>query len=129
MPAALAYWRANKLDRLMLGRPDARFGIVTVGKSYLDVRQALDELGIDDAEAERLGLAIYKVGMVWPLETEGATAFAAGKREILVIEEKRAADRAAAQGRAVQRCRPTAAPSSSARPTSAASSCSRPTAS
>ena len=89
-PAALAYWRANKLDRLMMGRPDARFGIMTVGKSYLDVRQALDELGIDDAEAERLGLAIYKVGMVWPLETEGAAAFAQGKREILVVEEKRA---------------------------------------
>jgi indolepyruvate ferredoxin oxidoreductase len=89
-PAALAYWRANRLDRLMLGRPDARFGIVTVGKSYLDVRQALDELGIDDAEAERLGIAIYKVGMVWPLETQGAMAFAEGKREILVVEEKRA---------------------------------------
>jgi len=89
IPAALAYWRANKLDRLMMGRPDARFGIVTVGKSYLDVRQALDELGIDDGEAERLGLAIYKVGMVWPLETEGAANFAAGKREVLVIEEKR----------------------------------------
>ena len=88
-PAALAYWRANRLDRLMMGRPDARFGIMTVGKSYLDVRQALDELGIDDAEAERLGLAIYKVGMVWPLETEGASAFAQGKREILVVEEKR----------------------------------------
>ena len=88
-PAALAYWRANKLDRLMMGRPDARFGIVTVGKSYLDVRQALDELGIDDAEAERLGLAVYKVAMVWPLETEGVTAFAQGKREILVVEEKR----------------------------------------
>ncbi len=88
-PAALAYWRANKLDRLMMGRPDARFGIVTVGKSYLDVRQALDDLGIDDAEAGRLGLAVYKVAMVWPLETEGVTAFAAGKREILVVEEKR----------------------------------------
>ena len=89
-PAALAYWRANKLDRLMMGRPDARFGIVTVGKSYLDVRQALDELGIDDApKAERLGLAIYKVGMVWPLETEGVRGLRAGKREILVVEEKR----------------------------------------
>jgi indolepyruvate ferredoxin oxidoreductase len=88
-PAALAYWRANKLDRLMMGRPDARFGIVTVGKSYLDVRQALDELGIDDAEAERLGLAVYKVAMVWPLETEGVGSFARGKREILVVEEKR----------------------------------------
>ena len=88
-PAALAYWRANKLDRLMMGRPDARFGIVTVGKSYLDVRQALDDLGIDDQEAERLGLAIYKVALVWPLETEGASSFAQGKREILVVEEKR----------------------------------------
>src|SRR4051794_17091789 len=88
-PAALAYWRANKLDRLMLGRPDARFGIVTVGKSYLDVRQALDELGLDEAEAERLGLAIYKVGMVWPLETQGAMAFCEGKRDVLVVEEKR----------------------------------------
>ena len=56
-PAALAYWRANKLDRLMMGRPDARFGIVTVGKSYLDVRQALDELGIDDARPS---------GWAWP---------------------------------------------------------------
>jgi indolepyruvate ferredoxin oxidoreductase len=73
----------------MLGRPDARFGIVTVGKSYLDVRQALDELGIDDAEAERLGMAIYKVALVWPLETQGAVAFADCKREILVVEEKR----------------------------------------
>src|SRR5262245_61351920 len=88
-PAALAYWRANRLDRLMMGRPDARFGIVTVGKSYLDVRQALDELGIDDAEAGRLGLAVYKVALVWPLETDGLTAFAQGKREILVVEEKR----------------------------------------
>lgn len=88
-PAALAYWRANRLDRLMMGRPDARFGIVTVGKSYLDVRQALDELGIDDAEAGRLGLAVYKVALVWPLETEGASSFAQGKREILVVEEKR----------------------------------------
>src|SRR5690349_18036890 len=88
-PAALASWRAHRLDRLMLGRADARFGIVTVGKSYLDVRQALDELGIDDQEAGRLGIAIYKVALVWPLETQGATAFAENKREILVVEEKR----------------------------------------
>ncbi|MBS0519656.1 MAG: indolepyruvate ferredoxin oxidoreductase family protein [Proteobacteria bacterium] len=90
LPAALAYWRANRLDRVMLGRPDARFGIVTVGKSYLDVRQAFDELGLDDAEIERLGIAIYKVGLVWPLETQGVVAFSEGKREVLVIEEKRA---------------------------------------
>src|SRR5262249_20856821 len=88
-PAALAYWRANKLDRLMMGRPDARFGIVTVGKSYLDVRQALDELGIDDARPMRPGPAVHQGALVWPIETEGVSAFAAGKREILVVEEKR----------------------------------------
>src|SRR5260221_4927788 len=88
-PAALAYWRANKLDRVMLGRPDARFGVVTVGKSYLDVRQALDELGLDERETERVGLPVYKVGLGWPLETQGAMAFCEGKRDILVVEEKR----------------------------------------
>ena len=88
IPAALAYWRVNRLDRVMFGRSDARFGIVTVGKSYLDTRQALDELGLDESEAERLGIAIYKVGLVWPLEIQGAVAFSEGKREILVIEEK-----------------------------------------
>jgi indolepyruvate ferredoxin oxidoreductase len=88
-PAAQAYWRANRLDRLMLGAPDAPFGIVTVGKSYADVRQALEQLGIDDAEARRLGLAVYKVALVWPLEPQGIAAFALGKREILVVEEKR----------------------------------------
>jgi indolepyruvate ferredoxin oxidoreductase len=89
LPAALAYWRANKLDKPMMGRPDARFGIVTVGKSYLDVRQALDELGIGEDEANQLGLAIFKVALVWPLEPERIGAFAAGKRELLVVEEKR----------------------------------------
>ena len=102
-PAALAYWRANKLDRLMMGRPDARFGIVTVGKSYLDVRQALDELGIDDAEAERLGLAVYKVAMVWPLETEGVDRLRRGQARDPGGRGEAADHRAAAQGRAVQR--------------------------
>src|SRR5262249_59986547 len=76
-------------DRWSWGPAGARFGIATVGKSYLDVRRALDDLGIDEAEAGRIGLAVYKVGLVWPLEPQGALAFAQGKREILVVEEKR----------------------------------------
>src|SRR5262249_37953766 len=79
----------NRLDRVMLGEADTRFGIVTVGKSYLDVRQALEDLGIDETEARRLGLAVYKVALVWPIEPHGLRAFAEGKREILVVEEKR----------------------------------------
>ncbi|WP_374326132.1 indolepyruvate ferredoxin oxidoreductase family protein [Azonexus sp.] len=87
--AALAYCRANKLDRVVIDSPAPRLGILTAGKSYLDVRQALDELGIDDALAAQIGIRLYKVGMVWPLEPEGVRHFAEGLEEILVVEEKR----------------------------------------
>jgi indolepyruvate ferredoxin oxidoreductase len=88
--AALAFARANKLDRMIMGGKRRRFGIVTCGKSYLDVRQALEDLGIDETYAESIGLSIYKVGMTWPLEREGIRQFAEGLEEILVVEEKRA---------------------------------------
>jgi indolepyruvate ferredoxin oxidoreductase len=87
--AALAYCRANRLDRLVIDSPSPRLGILSAGKSYLDVRQALDELGIDDALAAQIGIRLYKVGMVWPLEPEGVRHFAEGLEEILVVEEKR----------------------------------------
>ena len=87
--AALAYARANKLNRVIIDSPNPRLGILTAGKSYLDVRQALDELGIDDALAAEIGIRLYKVGMVWPLEPEGVRHFAEGLEEILVVEEKR----------------------------------------
>jgi indolepyruvate ferredoxin oxidoreductase len=89
IPAALAFARANRLDRVVLGGPRRRFGIVTTGKSYLDVRQALHELGLNERRAAELGLAVYKVGLVWPLEPDGLRAFAEGLEEILVVEEKR----------------------------------------
>ena len=85
---ALAFARANRLDRIEIDGRSARLGIVTVGKSYLDVRQALDELDLD-AEAAA-SLRLLKVAMPWPLEPEGLRAFAAGLDEILVVEEKRA---------------------------------------
>jgi len=88
--AALAFARANKLDRVVLDSPKPRLGIVTTGKSYLDVRQALDDLGIDEALAAEIGLRLYKVAMPWPLEPEGVRDFAMGLEEVLVVEEKRA---------------------------------------
>ena len=87
--AALAYCRANGLNKLIIDSPAPRLGILTAGKSYLDVRQALDELGIDDALAAEIGIRLFKVGMVWPLEPEGVRHFAEGLEEILVVEEKR----------------------------------------
>jgi indolepyruvate ferredoxin oxidoreductase len=88
--AVLAFVRANKLDRIVMsGGPAPKLGIITCGKSYLDVRQALDELGIDEVRANQLGIRLYKVGMTWPLEPQGVLKFAAGLDTILVIEEKR----------------------------------------
>ncbi len=85
IPAVLAWARANRLDRLVLGGADAPIGIVTVGKAHTDALHALRRLGLSDHPQ----LALYKVGLTWPLETEGLRAFARGKRAILVIEEKR----------------------------------------
>ncbi len=62
---------------------------MTTGKAYLDTRQALEDLGIDDARARALGIRLYKVGMTWPLEVEGARRFAEGLQEVIVVEEKR----------------------------------------
>ena len=90
LPAALEFARANRLDRALYRPQNARLGIVTVGKSYLDVRQALDDLHIDEAEAERLGVGVYKVAMVFPLEPQRLIQFCAGLDEVLVVEEKRA---------------------------------------
>ncbi len=87
--AALAYARTNKLNQVVIDSPNPRLGIITCGKSYLDVRQAFDDLGIDDALAAEIGIRLYKVGMVWPLESEGVRHFAEGLEEILVVEEKR----------------------------------------
>ncbi|MBY4899002.1 indolepyruvate ferredoxin oxidoreductase family protein [Cupriavidus sp. AU9028] len=87
--AALAYVRANQLDRIEIDSPHARFGIMTAGKAYLDTRQALSDLGLDPQTCAQIGIRLYKVGCVWPLEAQGARAFAEGLQEILVVEEKR----------------------------------------
>jgi len=89
LEAAKAFALANNLDRIVLDSPQAKLGVATCGKSYMDVRQALQYLGIDDAEAARLGLRIYKIGMTWPLEPVNASKFAEGLEKIIVVEEKR----------------------------------------
>jgi indolepyruvate ferredoxin oxidoreductase len=88
--AILAFGRANRLDRMILsGGSRPRIGIITTGKSYLDVRQALDELGLDEVGANAHGIRLYKVAMTWPLEPRGVERFAQGLDLIIVVEEKR----------------------------------------
>ena len=92
LPAAQAFARANRLDLVAFPAgdgPHRRLGIATCGKAYLDVRQALEDLGVDEARAAAIGLSIYKVGMTWPLEPEAARRFAVGLEDVLVVEEKR----------------------------------------
>ncbi len=87
--AVLAFADANPIDRRIYDVPEARFGLITTGKAHLDLMEALRLLGLDEAACRRHGIDIYKVGMVWPLARRDALAFIAGKREILVVEEKR----------------------------------------
>ncbi len=89
LDAMRVFARANPIDRRIYDVPDARMGIITTGKGHRDLMEALHLLGIDEARARALGIDIYKVGMVWPLETDGARAFLRGKEEVLVVEEKR----------------------------------------
>src|SRR5262245_46359686 len=88
--AMLAFVRANKLNRAVIsGGRAPKIGIITVGKSYLDVRQALDELGLDEVKCNDLGVRLYKVACPWPLSQRELKEFADGLDLIIVVEEKR----------------------------------------
>ena len=87
--AAREFARVNGLNRIVVDSPCPRFGIITTGKAFLDVMQALEDMGITAAVAAEIGLRVYKVGMPWPLEPRTTHDFAEGLEEILVVEEKR----------------------------------------
>ncbi|MGY3137036.1 indolepyruvate ferredoxin oxidoreductase [Bradyrhizobium sp. USDA 4501] len=87
--AAIAFARANKVNRITMDSPNARYGIMASGKSYEDIRQALRELGITPEIAAKIGIRLYKIGMPWPLEPEGVRNFAVGLEEIFIVEERR----------------------------------------
>ncbi|HET9902212.1 MAG TPA: indolepyruvate ferredoxin oxidoreductase family protein [Xanthobacteraceae bacterium] len=88
--AILAFVRANRLNRwITSGGAAPKVGVITTGKSYLDVRQALDELGIDEVRANSLGLRLFKVACPWPLSRAELKEFAEGLDLIIVVEEKR----------------------------------------
>ena len=90
IPAVHAFTRANKLDRYILdGGGAPKIGIITAGKSYLDTEEALDILGIGKLQAAALGVRLYKLGVTWPLEPDGAVRFAQSLDLVIVVEEKR----------------------------------------
>ena len=89
LPAALIFARANGLNQVVIGGERKSLAIVTAGKPYLDVRQALRDLGLDETRCRALGISLVKFGMTWPLDGEFARTALAGHRELLVVEEKR----------------------------------------
>lgn len=89
LEAVKSFWRAQQLDRVVFDSPRPWLGIATAGKSWLDTRQALNLLGIDESGAARLGIRLYKLGMTWPIEPQAARAFSKGLESIIVVEEKR----------------------------------------
>jgi indolepyruvate ferredoxin oxidoreductase len=87
--AARRFAHANELNRIVVRHGHDRFGIVTAGKSYYDLRTALRNLGLAEADLEKAGVRILKLGMVFPLEPKIVEEFAAGLDEVFVVEEKR----------------------------------------
>src|SRR5438874_1499175 len=89
LEAAKAFAAVNGINRLSLDPPDAWLGLVAAGKTYYDLREALQELGLDDGALRHHGIRILKIGMLYPMEPGIVRHFARGLEEIFVIEEKR----------------------------------------
>ncbi len=88
LPLVQAFVQANKIDRVVFRGHTPRLGIITAGKSYNDTRQALELLGLSDRRAASLGISLYKIGCIWPLERRGILSFAGPHEALFVIEEK-----------------------------------------
>ena len=85
---ALAYARANGVNKIERFGSNEWIGIVASGKSYRDMRQALADMGLDDYGLAHAGVRILHPAMIWPLDAEVVKKFAAGLDEIVVVEEK-----------------------------------------
>jgi indolepyruvate ferredoxin oxidoreductase len=89
LPAATAFARSNGVDRSIIDGDHRRLSIISAGKAYLDVRQALSDLGLDEPTCRRLGVRLYKPGLIWPMDQQQLVRFAQGSSAVLVVEEKR----------------------------------------
>jgi indolepyruvate ferredoxin oxidoreductase len=89
LPAVHAYARANRLDEIVQRGPHDRLGLVAAGKTWTDLRQALLDLGLGEAELAGLGVRVLKLGLLYPIEPGIVREFARGLEEIVVVEEKR----------------------------------------
>jgi indolepyruvate ferredoxin oxidoreductase len=89
LPAVDAFTLANKLNTMSGATGDAKLGIVAAGKTYYDLLEALDKMGLTEADLAQRGIRLYKPAVIWPLESTGIKEFAAGLDTIVFVEEKR----------------------------------------
>ena len=83
------FCKINKLNKIIYNSPNPKIGIISTGKSYLDTKEALDKIGIDENLAKEIGIKLLKIAMPWPLENSIIEEFAEGLEKIIVVEEKR----------------------------------------
>jgi indolepyruvate ferredoxin oxidoreductase len=86
LQAVDAYARANSLDVLVRPAPQARVGVITVGKAHLDLMETLRRLGADGPGAPPV--RVLKLGLAWPVAATSLRRFARGLQHVLVVEEK-----------------------------------------
>lgn len=80
----------HPLDRLVDAAPEARVGIITTGKAFLDTQEALQTLQAEQPDNTLPPIRHYKIGLSWPLQEPGLLQFVQGLDRILIIEEKKA---------------------------------------
>ena len=87
--AVKEFCKVNKLNKYIYNFDNAKIGIVSTGKSYLDLMQSLEKLKIDEEAAKEFGIRLLKIAMPWPLEPSIIEDFSQGLDLIIVVEEKR----------------------------------------
>ncbi|MFG2791140.1 indolepyruvate ferredoxin oxidoreductase family protein [Streptomyces sp. NPDC048419] len=85
---ARAYAREHRLNRVVASARQATLGVLASGTSFAVVRRALSDLGIDEAELERLGIRLIALGMPYPLDGEHLAELTEGLERLLVVEDK-----------------------------------------
>ena len=91
LPLIQKFVEANPINKLISNPEQAKLGIVSAGKPFNDVREALAQLGVSTkADLENAGIRLLKLGMTWPLDENLIRLFSENTEQILVVEEKRA---------------------------------------
>ncbi|MFD3486998.1 indolepyruvate ferredoxin oxidoreductase family protein [Streptomyces sp. NPDC058665] len=85
---ARAYAREHGINRVVGSARRARLGILASGASFAVVRRALSDLGLDEAQTERLGIRLIQLGMPFPLDADHMAELTDGLDGLLVVEDK-----------------------------------------